>query len=731
MADWLDEAESLFGAPSTRPVGEPPTAQPEIRAVPQIGRVEAIGRSLLQGLPLVGSWTDEAIAALEAPFSDKTYEELLAEKNYRLNLARLQYPKLTTGVELGTGFGTGGLLARAISGATALPSAVQRAGQTVFATPGQVGVPQYLAKEAALGSIAGAGANEEDRLAGAGLGAAVQPLVGGGLALGGAAARQAQKLAPTGKSLLRSSLGARFGDYRLTATPAGLREADSGIPAQYNRALEDITTEVPVRLDDEATARELFTQTQQALDRVVTAPADSPIGIGSTRNPNEMIAIVSDKIRSLGKKLQSTIQQKDAELVANRSKVRFPKLSKTEELLKRGEYNEDDLALINTKIAQLRKQFTEKGQGRLSYLQQQKQGLNDDLYSLTNDRQSRAYRSLIGEFREHIEKIAPEVKSINRNISDLKFAQVPIQREVAKEAGFDLMGQVARLRNTTGGIAGASILGGTVSEDRMQGAGIGGAIATALMLGNTPTGKRMLGQALLSAGESPIGRYAAQFNAPNLANALSALAARRANEPEEQPAAAEVTTPAAASEIDTLLGELESLGVSVGPTETQAAAMPPEEIERRKMEARFPKATPEIRSLLAGADPLLQAIAKVESNGNPKARSRAGALGLYQMMPGTARMLGIDPSDPRQSLDGAKRYMDYLISKFDTEQLALAAYNWGEGNVAKAMRAVAKAKKIDDWRRVSWSMIQDRAPKETRNYVPKVLALRESYITRG
>lgn len=169
----------------------------------------------------------------------------------------------------------------------------------------------------------------------------------------------------------------------------------------------------------------------------------------------------------------------------------------------------------------------------------------------------------------------------------------------------------------------------------------------------------------------------------------------------------------------------------IGPAEAQAAAMPPEEIERRKMEARFPKATPEIRSLLAGADPLLQAIAKVESNGNPKARSRAGALGLYQMMPGTARMLGIDPSDPRQSLDGAKRYMDYLISKFDTEQLALAAYNWGEGNVAKAMRAVAKAKKMDDWRRVSWSMIQNRAPKETRNYVPKVLALRESYITRG
>jgi len=731
MADWLDQAELLFGGASTQPVVQPPATQPEIRAVPQIGRVEAVGRSLLQGLPLVGSWTDEAIAALEAPFSDKTYEELLAEKNYRLNLARLQYPNLTTAVELGSGFGTGGLLAKAISGATALPSAVQKVGQTIFAAPDKIGVPKYLAKEAALGSITGAGANEEDRLAGAGVGAVIQPALGGILSLGGKATRQAQKLVPTGKSLLRSSVGARYSDYLQTATPAGLREADPNFPIQYSRALEDITPEVKVGFDDETTARELFTQTQQALDRVVTAPADSPIGIGSTRNPNEMIAIISDKIKALGRSLQSVIDQKDVELAANRSRVRFPSLNQTEELLKRGNYTKEDRALITTKMADLREQFAKEGQGRLSYLQQQKQGLNEDLYTLKTDRVSKAYRSLIREMREHIEKLAPDVKAINRNISDLKFAQVPIQREVAKRGGFDLMGQVARLRNTTGGIAGASILGGTISEDRMQGAGIGGSIATALMLGNTPTGKRMLGEALLAAGKSPFGRYAAQFEAPNLTSALTGLAARRANQTEQQVNETQTPIPDTGSEIDVLLGELEKLGVSMGPAEAQAAVMPPEEVVKQRMIQRFPKASPEVREVLSGADELLQAIAYVESRGNPKAKSPKGAAGLYQFMPGTAKSLGIDPNDPAQSLDGAKRYMDKLIGRFDSDQLALAAYNWGEGNVARTMKKVAKDKNIDDWRKVSWSMIKNLAPTETQKYVPKVLALRESYITRG
>ncbi|WP_146588072.1 lytic transglycosylase domain-containing protein [Puniceibacterium confluentis] len=72
-----------------------------------------------------------------------------------------------------------------------------------------------------------------------------------------------------------------------------------------------------------------------------------------------------------------------------------------------------------------------------------------------------------------------------------------------------------------------------------------------------------------------------------------------------------------------------------------------------------------------------------ESGWNPNARSHKGALGLAQLMPGTARLLGVDPSDPAQNLDGGARYLSQQYSKFRSWKLALAAYNAGPGAVEK------------------------------------------------
>lgn len=83
---------------------------------------------------------------------------------------------------------------------------------------------------------------------------------------------------------------------------------------------------------------------------------------------------------------------------------------------------------------------------------------------------------------------------------------------------------------------------------------------------------------------------------------------------------------------------------------------------------------------------LARAVAWIESKGNPRAESPVGARGVMQLMPATAKDLGVtDAFDPEQNIAAGVAYLSHLLKKYGNELHALAAYNWGPGYVDKAL----------------------------------------------
>ncbi len=112
----------------------------------------------------------------------------------------------------------------------------------------------------------------------------------------------------------------------------------------------------------------------------------------------------------------------------------------------------------------------------------------------------------------------------------------------------------------------------------------------------------------------------------------------------------------------------------------------------------------------------------VESAFNPEAKSTAKAMGIWQFMPRTGKDFKLTQNvfrderrDVLQSTNAALDYLQRLYNQFGDWQLALAAYNWGEGNVAKAIKRNQAQRKPTDY--LSLTM-----PRETREYVPKLMA---------
>ncbi|MEO6120228.1 MAG: lytic transglycosylase domain-containing protein [Terriglobales bacterium] len=160
----------------------------------------------------------------------------------------------------------------------------------------------------------------------------------------------------------------------------------------------------------------------------------------------------------------------------------------------------------------------------------------------------------------------------------------------------------------------------------------------------------------------------------------------------------------AVQEINALVAQLEASDPASKKTDNAAP-------DTRALTSGKRVSQPEIDAAIAAAAArhkvdvnLVRSLIKVESNFNPRAVSRKGAIGLMQLMPGTARDLKVNPYDVDQNVEGGVRHLKGLLNNFGGDvTLSLAAYNAGAGAVAR----------------------HDGVPpyRETREYVKKINAL--------
>jgi soluble lytic murein transglycosylase-like protein len=150
----------------------------------------------------------------------------------------------------------------------------------------------------------------------------------------------------------------------------------------------------------------------------------------------------------------------------------------------------------------------------------------------------------------------------------------------------------------------------------------------------------------------------------------------------------------------------EALPLPPTPPAMRPDENPPPEAPPNPM--RFDEGNPHVATAISMAQrynlppSIFLSLVQQESRFDPNARSPRGAIGLGQLMPATARELGVNPLDPEQNLEGSARYLRRMLDQFGSMELALAAYNAGPGRVRRAGNTIPNIR-------------------ETQRYVPSIL----------
>jgi len=563
-----------------------------------------------------------------------------------------------------------------------LAGALMPVGEAVATAPT---IGKKLLESAKLGGLLGTGygfgggeGGIENR-AKAALSEGVTGAIAGPLAVGAieGAGALGSKLVEAGQGLQRKSTGARYGDYLKTAN-------DLGIPGVADQ--------------------ETGTLTKRSIEALLDSGE-----LGSTRDPNKLLSTANRNISSLAKEVGEKISSFDKGANAP-VEVKFDNAL---EFLGGGKVPGDQIEKYLGRLEKISKGLQSEGGGRLPYIQQQKIALGS-MFDPKDSVLNAFNRAIYYDLQNAVESKVPEVAGLNKELQKWMVVKPIFERGVAGQEAKDLATQALQAIRTSGGV-GVPILTGALTGG-LPGAVVGTALGVGGKALSSPRGMSISGSALKGLG-------AALEKSPALADrAVSGLIAQGSPRKLPQQKKQESSQPNKLAK----QGQSRSLSApnKSGRQSDRDSFQNP---ARQKGESYNNGATApatsqarisptKISALVKQQPPLIQAMILTESSKDPSAVSPKGARGLMQLMPDTAKDLGVNPNDPVQNIEGGTRYISALLDRYNGKlELALAAYNHGMGNVDRYLKAVTRHGKSP-----TYDNIRTFLPAETRQYTQNV-----------
>jgi hypothetical protein len=386
--------------------------------------------------------------------------------------------------------------------------------------------------------------------------------------------------------------------------------------------------------------------------------------LGASRDPSKLLTKLNETTDVLGAKVGEAIKEFDA----TKTEPVRPTFDSAIEYLYSGKAPADLLPSYLDRLVKIEEGIRREGGGSLEYVQRLKTALGKS-WDPADQVKSGFDRALYRDLQQTIESKVPVVKQLNQEISKYRTVEPIVIRELKKSENVSPASQFRDIVYTTGGIGAPTIAGSVLGgpAGALVGAGVG-----------------LTGKALAS----PKGQ----------ATIAKAIRGAVKNTPASKDVAALV----------------QALSAAKSDEKKDFAAV----FKRAKGKKMPAKKTDSQSSPID--DTTLDAVRKVESNNGKNLLSPAGAQGPYQFMPYMAKRVGLkDPYNEEESRKAAKWLLEDEFKALKDIKLALAAYNVGRPAV---LAAIKKADSRD------FDAVAKYLPKETRDYVPKVLNARAKFL---